>query len=120
MKTLYEGLLSDFDTLSKEVEDNMYLDQYNEFLKARNSRKKCEDLFGREIKVGDICLASVEGCEWHFIQVKEIIGDGGWFDIIPTVDYSYIGGRNTINPSVCMLIPKNQQAYFLKFLKAKK
>lgn len=77
-------------------------------------------MFGREIKVGDVCLATIAGCETHFIQVKEIIDDGGWAELVPTVDYKYIDGIGMVHPGVCILIPKKQLGNFLKFMKSKK
>lgn len=80
------------------------------------SKKYPMDMFGREIKVGDICFAYIY-MEFHFIQVKEIINDGGWFDLVPTANYKYIDGQGLVHPSCCILIPKSQYANFLKIVK---
>lgn len=85
-------------------------------MSSSRSKKYPMDIFGREIKVGDICFAYIS-MEFHFIQVKEIINDGGWFDLVPTVDYKYIDGQGIIHPSCCILIPKKQYANFLKIVK---
>ena len=70
-----------FDVDSKKVDNTMYLKTFNNILdKCMSSHTKaCIDMFGREIKVGDLCLAYITA-EWHFIEVGEIIDDGGWKD----------------------------------------
>lgn len=83
---------------------------------SSRSKKYPMDMFGREIKVGDICFAYIS-MEFHFIQVKEIINDGGWFDLVPTVNYKYIDGQGLVNPSCCILIPKKYYGEFLKIVK---
>ena len=50
-------------------------------------------------------------------EVKEIINDGGWFDLVPTVDYKYIDGQGLAHPSCCILIPKKYYGEFLKMIK---
>lgn len=83
---------------------------------SSRSKKYPRDMFGREIKVGDICFAYIS-MEFHFIQVKEIINDGGWFDLVPTVNYKYIDGQGLVPPSCCILIPKKYYGEFLKIIK---
>lgn len=83
---------------------------------SSRSKKYPRDMFGREIKVGDICFAYIS-MEFHFIQVKEIINDGGWFDLVPTVNYKYIDGQGLVSPSCCILIPEKYYGEFLKIIK---
>lgn len=82
----------------------------------RSSTKKPLDMFGRKIGVGDVCFAYIT-MEYHMIQVKEIIDDGGWPMIVPTADYKNIDGRGTVDPYNCILIPKNCYNEFLKVIK---
>ena len=109
-----------FDMDSKKVDNTMYLKTFNNILDKRmfSHTKDCIDMFGREIKVGDLCFAYITA-EWHFIEVGEIIDDGGWKDIIPTVDYKYIDGQGIVHPYCCILIPEKQLSGFLKFMKSK-
>lgn len=85
-------------------------------MSSSRSKKYPMDIFGREIKVGDICFAYIS-MEFHFIQVKEIINDGGWFDLVPTVDYKYIDGQGIIHPSCCILIPRTKLKDFYEIIK---
>jgi hypothetical protein len=85
-------------------------------MSSSRSKKYPMDMFGREIKVGDICFAYIS-MEFHFIQVKEIINDGGWFDLVPTVNYKYIDGQGLVSPSCCILIPEKYYGEFLKIIK---
>lgn len=115
MKNLIESLLD------SELEGNinikgMYKDKLEKMLD--NSYKKGPyDMFGRELKAGDICLAHFSP-ETHFIQIKEVrVDKSGWAEIIPTDDYSYIYGDAAIVPCACMLIPEKQHNNFLKIIK---
>ena len=88
---LKESIL-DMDPSNNDIDGAVYLKQFNEILYKRthNRTKECIDMFGREIKVGDVCLANIAGCEMHFIQIKEIVDEGGWAELVPTVSYKYI------------------------------
>lgn len=60
MKTLSESLLSDFDTLEKKSEADMYLQEiYKKF--DNRSRKKGYDVLGRQLKVGDLVIINYIG-----------------------------------------------------------
>lgn len=60
MKTLSESLLSDFDTLEKKSESEMYLQEiYKKF--ENRSVKKGYDALGRQLKVGDLVIINFVG-----------------------------------------------------------
>ena len=117
--TLLESLL-DIDPTDKNLDNDIYLDTLESILSKRSNKhyKDCIDMFGREIKVGDICFAYVTA-EFHFIKVKEIIYDDGYAYVIPTVDYKYIDGVGRIEPYCCILIPEKYHSNFLKMIKSK-
>ena len=119
MKALYESIL-DVESHNRQTEASMYLELYSKILDKRMSKptKECIDMFGREIKIGDICFAYIT-TEFHFIQVKEIVDDGGWKEILPTENYKHIDGVGLVHPGLCILIPKSQRKNFLKFMDAK-
>ena len=116
---LLESIL-DIDSIDKKLDNDIYLDALESILNKHSNKhyKDCIDMFGREIKVGDICFAYVMS-EFHFIKVKEIIYDGGYACIIPTVDYKYIDGDGFIDPYCCILIPEKYHSNFLKMIKSK-
>jgi hypothetical protein len=120
MKHINELLESILDTEErvKNFDRNLVLDQAENALykRSRHHTKKPLDMFGREISVGDICFAFISA-EFHMIQVEEIVNDGGWAELKPTVDYKYIDGVGLVHPSCCILIPKNQYSNFLKLIK---
>jgi hypothetical protein len=121
MKSLCESIL-DIEGNDKNIDKIVHLEYFNDILhkRAHLRTKEALDMFGRQIHVGDICLANIAGCERHFIQVKDFVDEGdGWLDIVPTVDYSYIDGRGWVHPSDCILIPKKQISNFTRFIKAK-
>ena len=60
MKTLSESLLSDFDTIEKKSESDMFLHEiYKKF--DNQSRKKGCDVLGRQLKVGDLVIINFIG-----------------------------------------------------------
>lgn len=121
MKPLYESIL-DIDGNDKNMDNIVHLKYFNDILhkRAHLRTKEALDMFGRQIHVGDICFASIAGCECHFIQVKEIVDEGdGWLEIVPTVDYSNIDGRGWVHPINCILIPEKQISNFTRVIKAK-
>ncbi len=115
MKNLIESLLD--NNLESNIDiKGMYKDKLEKML--RNSYKKGPyDMFGRELKAGDICLAHISP-ETHFIQISEVrVDKGGYAEVIPTDDYSYIYGDIAINPCSCILIPEKYHNNFLKIVK---
>lgn len=96
MKNLKESLLSVFDKLNKSVEQDMYL---RGLYKLYNkNHKKGEDVFGRNIEIGDIvifCQSHGEPITGKVIDIKNggaaisVLGDGT--DI--TVNYGEYKGK---------------------------
>ena len=120
MKHINELLESIFDTEDhvKNFDGEVFYEEAEKLLQKHMSisKKKPIDMFGREIKVGDVCFAYVT-MEFHMIQVKDIIDDGGWPMIVPSKDYKYLDGRGTVDPVNCLVIPKKHYGDFLKVIK---
>jgi hypothetical protein len=109
----------DIESNVKKADNHLYLKTLEDILRrGMNSPKYNTDMFGRELKVGDICFAYVTS-EFHFIEIKEIVDDGGYPQIIPTIDYAYLDGRGLIDPSCCILIPEKYRNNFVKMIKSK-
>lgn len=115
-----ESILDDEDTIMDKGTSKAMLDKFESMRAKYGSVRRTNaplDMFGREIKIGDICFAYIV-MEHHFIQVKDIVRDkSGWYDIIPTADYSYMDKDYSICPGQCIIIPKDQYANFLKIIK---
>lgn len=113
MRDLVESLLD------SKLEHNinikgMYKDKLEQML-DKSYKKGPYDMFGRELKVGDVCLAHI-GPEIHFIQIKEIrVDKNGYVKISSTDDYLY--DDVAIAPWACMLIPETYYNNFLKIIK---
>lgn len=60
MKTLSESLLSDFDTLEKNSESEMYLQEIYKKFEHQSPKKGC-DVLGRKLKVGDLVIINYVG-----------------------------------------------------------
>lgn len=60
MKTLSESLLSDFDTLEKNSESEMYLQEIYKKFEHQSAKKGC-DVLGRLLKVGDLVIINYVG-----------------------------------------------------------
>ena len=118
LKDILTESLLDVDKGSERADAAVFLEYTKKILQNRmkNHTKLPIDMFGREISVGDICFAFISA-EFHMIQVKEIIDDGGWAVIEPTEDFKYIDGQGTVNPCCCILIPKKRYNEFLKVIK---
>lgn len=115
-----ESLMDNEDDIMDNAQGKIILNTVENILSKglhHRNKKYPTYMFGREIKVGDVCFAYVI-MEFHMIQIKEIVEyDGGYFDLIPTVDYKNLDGRGLVNPACCILVPKNQYANFLKIVK---
>lgn len=121
MKHINELLESIFDVEDhvKNFDGEVFYEEAEKLLQKglRTSTKKPLDMFGREIQVGDVCFAYII-CEFHMIQVKDIIKeDGGWPEIVPSKDYKYLDGRGVVDPVNCIVIPKKRYSDFLKVIK---
>lgn len=124
MKSLEDILIEsilDKDFAEQNHESKAALDLF-EKMRAKyemgrsRSKKYAMDMFGREIKVGDICFGYIS-MEFHFFQVKEIVEENGWFELVPTVDYKYIDGQGTVHPACAIIIPRKYYGEFLKVIK---
>ena len=110
MKTLQESILDDFDSVDKRVTNKLGMKQLLKlFDNADGDSDKYEDMFGREIKVGDIVLGT-EGSFFDVYIVDELFTNlgNGCFRTKRSPNIKYC--------TECILIPQDKIKDFTKVL----